>query len=119
MTRTRFDIERELLGAALDAPAGQVADWADRLWLRFAAPRRVMQPSLARLLDELATAPVEAQLGEEVIEPEFTFESNTAWWAQYWDLAEDILDGVTTPVLLSQLLETIPDVVVSHNASGK
>ncbi len=114
-TRTRFDIERELLGTALDAPATAIADWADRLLIRFAAPRRTMQPTLARLLDELAVVPVDPGLGDEVEEPEFDLSDDDPWWVEYWEAAERVLAGITEPVLLSRILDDIPAIADAHD----
>lgn len=116
--RSRFDLERDLLTRAFRTPAVALVDWSEQLLNRFTAPRRLYQPSIARLLDELAEVTPDGGAGEPIVEPEFDFDTAEVWWTKYWDLAEEIVESITEATRLSSVLTQLPDIIAAQPADA-
>lgn len=111
----RADIEADLLMTLLSAPTGAVVDWAEELFARFSAAGRRWWPSGAVLLDELLAEQPERPAGEPIEEPEFAADDADEWWLAYWDLADGLIDAITRPVLLSEMLDTAAEVATARH----
>lgn len=99
----RAALEGDLIEPLLSVGQGVGAVVGDGVLLRFAAPRRVMWPSLSVVIDELLEPPPPTDQGHDVPQPIFG-EDPIPWWEPYWDAAEDIVAGISEPVLLSDLV---------------
>ncbi len=99
----RYDLEADLLKPLLGAPVGVAGRWAEQVFLRFFGPPRLIAPSLAVLVDDACEAPSERALDEPEEEPLFE-EPEPPWWEPVWDTAASVLEEVTHPVTIAELI---------------
>lgn len=99
----RADIEGDVLEPLLSLPVAEASAVGDRIMAVFAAPRRIVLPTLAVMIDELLEPRAEPAPGEPEPEPVFG-EEPSPWWEPYWDVAEDIIDSAGDQVTLSTLI---------------
>ena len=100
----RADLARDLLDPYLDRSTARAADIADRLVGAVGGLAARWWPSLATLTDELCAAPRTPDPGAEFTPAEIDPIDRQEWWEPYEDTVDGLLDDLTAPIRLSQLL---------------
>lgn len=99
----RADVERDVLEPLLGSPVDTAGPIGEAILSVFAAPRRIVLPTLAVLVDELLEVRAEPAAGEPEADPVFGDEP-VPWWEPYWDVAEDLLAGIDDHATLAELV---------------
>ncbi|MGY0500676.1 hypothetical protein ACWZHB_19495 [Nocardia sp. FBN12] len=107
----RIDLGADLLVPLLAGPTAGGAQAADRLLAVAGGLPIRWWPSLTTMTDELCTPPRIPELGVEYEPPEVDSDEAPEWWDAYEAVAESLLDGLTEPTRLSQLLARVDDAV--------
>jgi hypothetical protein len=116
--RVRYDLDADVVRVVLAARVGQAAAWAEDVLLRFVAPPKIVTPSFAVVLDEACAAPSERPPEEPEDQPLF-LEPEDPWWATVWDAAAGVLEEVTHPVTLTELLGRAGEAAVALGADPR
>ncbi|WP_280456204.1 hypothetical protein [Nocardia brasiliensis] len=103
----RIDLGADLLVPLLAGPTGGAARAADRLLAVAGGLPVRWWPSLTTMTDELCTPPRTPELGAEYEPPEVDSVDAPEWWVTYEVVAEALLNGLSEPTRLSQLLTRI------------